>query len=110
MPRYIDADRFEVVTSQRHSEDFIDGMDYILEMIDNAPTADVVPRSAYEQIQAEKDNLIATYEACMKTYAEQLFEEIEDIAVMCYHDGLLTEKQAIDKILELKKKHIGDRK
>jgi hypothetical protein len=53
MPRYIDADRFEVVTSQRHSEDFIDGMDYILEMIDNSPTADVVPRSEVERLIIE---------------------------------------------------------
>ena len=38
MMRLIDADLFEVVAATAPSEDFIDGMMYILEMIDNAPT------------------------------------------------------------------------
>lgn len=54
--RYIDADRFDVITSQRHSEDFMDGMDYILDMIDKAPTEDVVPRSEYELVVSALDN------------------------------------------------------
>ena len=42
MPRYIDADVFDVVTFEGKSEEFLDGADYILTMIDAQPTVDVV--------------------------------------------------------------------
>ena len=101
MPRYIDADRFEVVTSQRHSEDFIDGMDYILDLIDKAPTEDVVPRSEMEKLQdvifmkedltqkiAEERNQYAIEVKALKDeldqakqeVAREIFEEIENFA------------------------------
>ena len=41
MPRYIDADVFEVVTFEGKSDEFLDGAEYILEMIDVQPTVDV---------------------------------------------------------------------
>jgi hypothetical protein len=79
--------------------------------------ADVVPRSAYEQAQAEKDNLIATYEGCMRTYAEQLFGEIESL-VAKYIDISIQTKSITSELnfedmktdlAELKKKHIGEK-
>ena len=87
MARYIDADRFDVITFQTNSEDFMDGVDYILEMIDKAPTADVVPRSEVEQAKQE--------------VAREIFEEI---------DGILNEIGYFDEIdlTELKKKYIGE--
>lgn len=36
--RLIDADQFGVISFQGKSEDFIEGAEYILNLIDNAPT------------------------------------------------------------------------
>lgn len=41
--RLIDADAFEVVTAQGVSMDFADGMQYVLEMLDKAPTIEAEP-------------------------------------------------------------------
>lgn len=41
--RLIDADEFEVVTVQGKSDDFVEGAQYVLEMIDNMPTIDAAP-------------------------------------------------------------------
>ena len=41
--RLIDADEFEVVTVQGKSDDFVEGAQYVLEMIDNMPTIDAEP-------------------------------------------------------------------
>lgn len=41
MPRHIDADVFEVVTFDGKSDEFLDGAEYILEMIDSQPTVDI---------------------------------------------------------------------
>jgi hypothetical protein len=80
----------------------------------------VVPRSEYEELKAKLEKQYF-WEKLLKAeshapiiakakqeVAREIFEEIDDIAVMCYHDMLLTEEQAIDKILELRKKHIGE--
>lgn len=117
------------------------------EYLYSIPEADVVPRSEveklkveleamrgaansykmhYEQAQAEKDNLIATYEAMMRTYAEQLFEEIEKkiaeednifekcASMIVGSDYCNGRSEAIGFILgliaELKKKHLGEKK
>lgn len=41
--RLIDADEFEVITVQGKSDDFVEGEQYALEMIDNAPTIEAKP-------------------------------------------------------------------
>lgn len=102
--------------------------------IDNAPTADVVPKieveiwkettekceEAYEawhrtaelnaqriiELETEKDALIKNYSECMKDYARGIFEEIEKIML----DGAIGGKYPAkvinpDKYAELKKKH-----
>lgn len=40
------------------------------------PTADVVPKSEVERLQAEKDALIKNYAECMKDYAREIFAEV----------------------------------
>ena len=64
----------------------------------------------YEQAQAEKDNLIATYEACMRTYAEQLFDELEKLTISrMIKDVPLIDDRLITDIAKLKKKYIGEK-
>jgi hypothetical protein len=46
-------------------------------MIEDLPSADVVPKSEVEALQAEKDALIKNYAECMKGYASEIFAEIE---------------------------------
>ena len=126
MARYIDADRFEVVTSQRHSEDFMDGMDYILEMIDNAPTKDVVPRSEVEEIVKFKDMAYAELKSLFieakQEVAKQIFDmvkkrihnEYNDLSNIVptdddYYLGKLAGISEAEFIIaELKKKYIGE--
>ena len=97
MARYIDAERFDVVTFQRCSEDFMDGMDYILDMIENAPTEDVVPRSEVEKAKQE--------------VARAMIEEFEGNIEILHQSGNITGNimtyWEIFKA-ELKKKYIGE--
>lgn len=56
MPRLIDADAFEVVTAQGVSMDFADGMQYVLEMLDNAPTIEAEPVRHGRFVDGECEN------------------------------------------------------
>lgn len=47
-----------------------------IKMIEDLPSADVVPRSEVERLQAEKDALIKNYAECMKDYAREIFAEV----------------------------------
>ena len=78
MARYIDAERFDVVTFQRCSEDFMDGMDYILDMIENAPTEDVVPISEVEEIVKFKDMTYAELKSLFIEAKQEVAREIFD--------------------------------
>lgn len=59
--RLIDADAFEVIKVQGASMDFIDGMQYVLEMIDNAPTVE----SDNEWIPIEDDRKPKRMQECL---------------------------------------------
>jgi hypothetical protein len=159
MPRYYEAQALiEFVKQFSPSINGETTLECVERAIRNAPTADVVPRSEverltieleamqgvsnsyklqYEQAQAEKDNLIATYEACMRTYSEQLFGEIEQEIKHALDSNYKARQEHIDKYFkgtsyvydnfislvngkiqalrgiddfldELKKKHIGE--
>ena len=72
MPRYIDAEAL--------TRDLIDNRSFypaiVKNAIENAPAADVVSKSEYEQIKTDKDNLIKFYAECMKEHTSAIFEEI----------------------------------
>ena len=42
--RLIDAEQFGVISLQGKSEDFIEGVKFMLDKIDEAPTVDNIPR------------------------------------------------------------------
>ena len=49
MARLIDADKFEAfVIRTNGDEEFVNGVQYVLEKIDNAPTVDAIPKDQYE--------------------------------------------------------------
>ena len=76
----------------------------LLEVILNAPTADVVPKSEVERLKAEKDALIKNYAECMKDYASEIFAEIEfDIRQLDF-DREETRAIAIEGIIAKAKK------
>jgi hypothetical protein len=85
--------------------------------IDNAPTADVVPKSEVEWLE---EMVVDKCNRCLKRWSEvtakEIFEEIEgSIAVHAftsksedYADGMYDAIEWVDsKIAELKKKYIG---
>ena len=51
--RLTDADNFEVVSMEGRSEEFSNGVMWMLEQLDNAPTIDAIPRERIEQMKAE---------------------------------------------------------
>ena len=114
MARYIDADRFDIITSQRHSEDFIDGMDYILDKIDNAPTEDVVPRSEVEKIFEDIENFAKEDIRQRQKYLDKFygknskFNDTRSNWLGGKIDGI--EEFMKECIAELKKKYIGEEK
>jgi hypothetical protein len=113
MARYINAERFDVITSQRHSEDFIDGMDYILNMIDNAPTEDVVPRSEVEKAKQEvaRDILgeLSSHTSIGIRHLKELMAECDNEENKIWLEGKISELCNIEKIIsEYEKKYIGE--
>jgi hypothetical protein len=64
--RPIDADKFEVVSGnvpdKYDVDSYLAGNNEILEMIDNAPTIDVISKDVYDQIRWERDVAIAQLE------------------------------------------------
>lgn len=109
MPRYIDADRFEVVTSQRHSEDFMDGMDYILDMIDKAPTEDVVPRAEVKEIVKFKDMAFAELKSLYIETTQEVAKgtvEIIQAHLNMLFEALQNEKigATVEKLIEINSK------
>ena len=88
MPRYIDADKL-IETYDRLAKDewnkktsppsWAEAFESIIADIDDQPTADLVPKSEIERLQAEKDALIKDYAECMKDYATEIFAEIDNI-------------------------------
>lgn len=95
MARYIDADAlvddFEhrLVTSNIMSPD-IEVLD-VLEIIENTPTADVVPRSEVEKAKQE--------------VAREIFEEIVKLLIFNTYEIACISKT---DLTELKKKYIGE--
>lgn len=52
--RLIDADKFEAfVIRTNGDEEFVNGVQYVLEKIDNAPTVKAIPLERVEQIRNE---------------------------------------------------------
>jgi hypothetical protein len=71
--------------------------------IDNAPTADVVPKSEVDEMKI----ILATYGLQDRIrLAMEIFEEIDGITDL-FAKGLIGELEMYDKLAELKKKYIG---
>lgn len=67
-------------------------------------TEDVVPKSEVEQLKAEKDALIKNYAECMKDYAREIFEEIDELLIQNATMQIATSTLHC-KLAELKKKY-----
>ena len=81
------------------------GVKYVTEKCKHYTSADVVPKSEVEKLEAEKDALIKNYAECMKDYAREIFEEIEKL-IDTYGDEygtMLTLEE--EEFTELKKKY-----
>ena len=86
MARYIDADALGIGKADRNAfeiPEYADGWNSAIEIIANAPTADVVPKSEVEHLKAEIERLERAfkryYNDGKKDGAREIFEEIEDV-------------------------------
>jgi hypothetical protein len=66
--KMIEEDIPEVVYYRK--EDAVACLEYL-------PSANVVLKSDFERLQAERDALIKNYAECMKDYAKEIFDELE---------------------------------
>ena len=88
MGRLIDADKFEAfVIRTNGDEEFVNGVQYVLEKIDNAPTVEAIPKDqinkAIEKIEeyicdVETDTVKAQGMAQALDIFEQVLGEVED--------------------------------
>ena len=86
MPRYIDADALAVKWMLANTQE----RETFRQIIDEEPTADVVPKSEVEKLKADlivwkqdRFNLyqrLELYEITRKKVAREIFEEIEELA------------------------------
>ena len=127
MARYIDADKLYQETEKKIKAENSQGLavmdDEFLDIIDNAPTEDVVLRGHLDQVRWERDVAIEQLEEIglsfgektdgygnLTEYAREIFEEIQKIFV---HRILHNESQYFEGVLdnitkdldELKKKY-----
>ena len=68
------------------------------------PTADVAPKSNYEDLKKEHLNLIKGYAEMQKDYAREIFEEIERF-IPQFEVGYFSYDSLADGISKLKKKY-----
>lgn len=80
MARFIDADKLIAEYDRIH----VGPPGGARKLMEDAPTADVVPREivetmhkTIERLEAEKDALIKNYAECQKAYAREIFAEIK---------------------------------
>lgn len=76
MPRYIDAND---LIGRMHHFRFEDGEDrsLVYALIDMQPTADVVERSAYDQVRWERDTAIAQLASIGKGFGEKMDDVVK---------------------------------
>ena len=88
---YKDVSSLEVVSYVGHSDDFNDGVNFILEKLDSIPTVDAVSKGAVEQIMWELDMAIQQ----LNEYGVQLGEKADCARVVrckdCIHKHEYTE-------------------
>ena len=132
MARYIDADKLVIEKIPLKDHEIINVNNYLFvgrrngkttesiknyfkQIIEQAPTEDVVPRSEVEELKKENEVLSASNKTlalsrskieaeltkAKQDVAREIFEEIENI--VAYDMG-----EMLDKIDELKKKRIGE--
>lgn len=77
--RLIDADKFEAfVIRTNGDEEFVNGVQYVLEKIDNAPTVEAIPKADYEA--RLKADMVA-----MLTDIQLEIEELKNDPTFCHH-------------------------
>lgn len=82
MSRFINADAFEVFEyelvggSSEYREGFDDGVEYVLGRIDNVPTADVVSKGKYDELNVRYHMLLES--AKILSDAVREYERRED--------------------------------
>ena len=120
MARYIDADelRCRVKTKTnpygKPTLDYESGVE-VLDMIDNAPTADVVPKSEYEkaiEIIKQVHRLAGEVKADIpllvkhtkEETAREIFKELDKALAYCME----SHPYAIERYCEIKRKYIGE--
>ena len=107
--RYIDADKLEEWVYAFHLADAY----WAIPMLKNAPTADVVPKSEFEQLKEyiddlndSKEHLCVMLEEARADVAREIFEEIETCLEYEYMSYLKAyDYTLLTRIEELKKKY-----
>ena len=107
--RYIDADKLEEWVYAFHLADAY----WAIPMLKNAPTADVVPRSEFEQLKEyiddlndSKEHLCVMLEEARADVAREIFEEIEKLFGGTTMMWLRTTPWQWEDYEELKKKYV----
>lgn len=121
MARYIDADAFldkfnKALESQQHYGFYNQAKitQYVMKAIENEPTADVVPKSEYDEVLSNWQKIHDSYNSdCIEHYkygraevAREIFEEIEQWLGNYNGCRVIT----YEKFDELKKKYTEDKK
>ena len=112
MGRLIDADKFEAfVIHTNGDEEFVNGVQYVLEKIDNAPTVEAIPKDQYE----------ARLKADMVAMLTEIQTEIDEIELdlpfgfepatktEAFYQGVSASEKVIqEKIEKLKESRFAD--
>ena len=123
MARYINEDEFIAWVKEHWCADCQNDnglrcracwIDDAIDIVEEAPAADVVPKSEVERLEQdvtrlvqEKYALIKNYAKCMKAYAEEIFAEIDEL-IFQHGRGDLSDKYFYLAVEELKEKYIGE--
>lgn len=119
MARYIDADRFkrnlENAMKKMHVINGVHavGLEEVIESLNRQPTADVVPKSEFEQLKEyiddlndSKEHLCVMLEEARADVAREIFEEIEKLFGGTTMMWLRTTPWQWEDYEELKKKYV----
>ena len=93
--RIIDADKFEAfVIRTNGDEEFVNGVQYVLERIDNAPTVEAIPKADYE------NRLKTDMVAMLEDLKQDIIAEAYGIEMDC--TDYVVNVADIDKVIQQK--------
>ena len=104
MGRMIDADKFEAfVIRTNGDEEFVNGVQYVLEKIDNAPTVEAIPKADYEaRLKADLKAILVELQLEIHELENPYPHDYDNLLLLAQHNAFYDAKSTIEDLVDEK--------